>query len=130
MNSYFNNHYMNSPVIFITVILVVIIIIIYIIYKNINTKTNKSNEYYTNNDYGFACNQDECYVKGMTDCLKCTNCSYIADNFQSKCVPSDHNGNPLDKKIKYTRKYSNDPWTRALITVNENYDDMNIPVMN
>jgi hypothetical protein len=105
------------------IISIFIILIILLLYYTF------SKEGFDSIGYGFNCNQKECNTKNFTDCLKCYNCSFVVSDFNARCVPSDHNGNPIDKKIHYVKKYHNDDWTRAAVTVNENYNDNSLPVV-
>jgi hypothetical protein len=101
-------------------ILIIILLMLYFNYKKEN---------FDSIGYGFNCDQKTCKNKNLNNCLKCHNCSFVVSGFKSQCVPSDQNGNPIDKKIHYVKKYHNDDWSRANVSVNENYDDNTIPVV-
>jgi hypothetical protein len=103
------------------VIITIILISLFIIFRSVK-------ENFTN-DSGYFCDPKTCDSLTMSDCFKCSNCSYCLNNFDSKCVvgtPSE-----LLKSGKCEKVYSNDAWTRAVMVGDNDYRaSLDLPIMD
>ena len=98
-------------------IIFIVAIILFIIYKNTETFTNMA---------GNHCGS--CESKTLKDCINCDSCVWcMRDGFDSQCVDGTADDGPTTAKCdKY---YANDIWSRSVLSNDNNFYNMNVPVV-
>jgi hypothetical protein len=78
--------------------------------------TRKSTENFTNRQ-GKYC--PKCEDQTLGQCMNCSNCGWYIDGFESGCIGGD-TYSPYKRKVD--KWYHNDPYYRALISNDNDYD--------